>query len=417
MLVWNASKGRRGSRTLVFVATTLAFLAPCRPAQAAAPGGCTARLVDDKCQPHSGVFDDGDTMRVATVCEFTSTASPPKPPTLYPPTRPDLAQMTLARSGCKYPVKVELKRTEDRCGPAVVYELELEKQGRYTFFGQRLTVGDPDPDDQPPPEESYGGFPDDGFGGACPAPPEDILAQIQAKAELERQERESAAIPTKCRRIGASTDPDCLPKEKTFWEATDWDDTAREGWSVELAAAPVVRSVFGLGLEGSFVGSEVRIGFRRTHDYSARGTEGLRWCMPVAACMLLGIFAPASSWVGNEHGLDLVVGLGQQFDPRGDSVGGSIALRPILRVAAHNRFRSQSWVGSLLPEVGLRFADSREPDLFLGWSIYPVDIRLGRNLAVGFDGPVISPSFPLDGTPMRFWIGTGLSLSVLAGER
>jgi hypothetical protein len=419
VLVRNAILWRQKSTTLASLGTLLALIAPCWPAYATGYGGCTARLVDDECQPHSGVYDEGDTMRVATVCELTTEAGKPSPKRIYEPSPAELERMLLERSGCKYPVEVQLRKTDEHCGAAVVYEVELEEPGRYTFFRQRLTVGEPDLEGQPGSDESFGGLPDDGFGGACPEPPAEIVAQLQAKREAERMQREIAALPPQCLGVAPWTHPECLPKTMTEWEVTDWD--ARKGWSVELAASPVVRSVLGVGPEGSFAGAEFRFGFRRTDRYSSHsiigdGSEGLRWCMPLVACALVGLFAPTSSWVSNDYGLDLVAGLGRQFDAGGETLAGSIAFRPILRVAAENRFRSQSWIGSLLPEVGLRFADSREAEVFFGWSIYPVDLRLGRNLALGWDGPVIAPSFPLDGAPMRLWVGTGLSLTVLAGE-
>lgn len=141
--------------------------------------------------------------------------------------------------------------------------------------------------------------------------------------------------------------------------------------------------------------------------------EGMVWCAPVLCWIAGALFMPMQAVLGNEHGLDLRVGLGRDFRPDDASTAVTLALRPIAYVSRGSRFSTASTLGTILPEFGVQLSSDADDALFLHWHILPIETRLGRHLALSWEGVTVGPLISVDG-PTWFSFGTGLTLQALS---
>ena len=401
-------------------------------AQAQCRQRCTTRLVDDDCEPHGDQFEPHESVRVAVACEEICTAvdGTIRSRTLRGGTPEDGLLHRLRRFGCRVDASVDIGDHGETCGDAAVYTVDLPASGRYRLGRHELVVRGSRSEVAPSSDEPFRGVPSDGFGGRCPAlTPEEradverILTERRAAAARRAAERRAAkerAEITACEGPDGARPPHCK-RENTFWDVGDWEDHVRRGWSWESSGGGA-SSVYVVDqgrrtlLEG-FVGSELRLGFRNVSAYQrgSWGLDGARWCAPALGC-LVPIVMPTSAFVGNEHGLDVVGSIGRLYSSSSSYLSGSVGLRPLLRVS-DGRLRSQSWIGSMLPEVGIRFAAEGRPDFYARWHAYPIDVRLGQHLALSWDGPVVGVSIPSDGSTVAMSLGSGISVAGLWGNR
>jgi len=339
-------------------------------------------MVDAQCAPRAGPFTEGDAGRLAISCETVCHGAPEQ--TSVREGQPGEVPVRFRRHGCHYEDPVSLVRSDATCGVARVYTFTVPSPGRYRIAGRWVEVS--------------------GEPLACPEPPPEVQVRLDAKEAAKAAERRESERKAAERR------------------ASEWDEAKRD-WNAELTAASSVTLIPRDGEPRALLGGELRVGFRRTKRYekssggggkgfSISTSEGARWCMPIVMCMAFGaLLAPPSSFVGNDQGLDLVGRVGRSFQPGLDVVTAEVGLRPFLRVAADNRLRSQSLVGSFLPEVGLHLHDGGPSAFYARWSAYPIDVLLGRRFAISWDGPLLGLVVPFDGTAVAPTLGTGLSLT------
>lgn len=147
---------------------------------------------------------------------------------------------------------------------------------------------------------------------------------------------------------------------------------------------------------------------------SSWSIEGFKWCASVAGCGGLGmLFMPPDSVLGNELGLDLRVGVGQEMQQGAPTTTStSIGVRPVFRYSGRGRVRTGTLVGSLLPEWGYRHSQQSGWDTHLYWWLVPVDILASRHMAVSWDGLGIGMSIPLNGEKVAFAMTSNLSLQL-----
>ncbi len=211
-----------------------------------------------------------------------------------------------------------------------------------------------------------------------------------------------------------------------FWNDGAWKD-GRGDWGWELSAGTSVGFLTRSNPDGTdeqrwLYGGTVGLSFRAARSFHQGSfvssftrvdTPGLVWCAPVG-CGIVGLFfMPSSSFAGNEFGVDLRGGLLREDAEAGDRFVGRIGLRPTLRVARDSRARTASLLGAVLPELGLLLGVDRSPQVYLSFAAYPIDGRLGRYLAIAWDGPVLGPVIPVDGSGTFLQVSTGLSVSLL----
>ncbi len=203
-------------------------------------------------------------------------------------------------------------------------------------------------------------------------------------------------------------------------EPRTWEE--RTGWNTELVAGHGIglfggREAGGGHRSGVVGDATIRVGVHHVGRFHDKGLLGIRasslaWCMPLMMCgglpgLLMG---PTSAFAGNELGVDLAAhvfyGLGAEAPPLGFALG----VRPTFRVARDSRFRTASYLGSLLPEVGLAFPSARARELYLELSLYPIAWTVTRQLGVQWDVLRERLSIPLDGAPVTVTVATSLSL-------
>lgn len=197
-----------------------------------------------------------------------------------------------------------------------------------------------------------------------------------------------------------------------------WED--RSGWSTEIAVGNGVGVVGRGDATGIIADTTVRVGFHRVGAFHGKSLLGLHaselsWCMPLAMCGgPIGLFiGPTSGFVGNEIGFDVAAHLLHGVSGEATSFGYAVGVRPALRIARDSRFRTASFVGALLPELGLAFPNGRSHEVYFEFSLYPVAATLTREIAVQWE--VLRERFgiPLDGTRASITVGTGLSVMLL----
>ncbi len=345
---------------------------------------CTPTLVDDNCGPSQDALVPGQRVKLAIACQ-RECKRPSLPITTREP-RPEDIPRELRQLDCRHPRPVTMRRTEVTCDQGKVYELTAPPPGRYAVMQELLL-------------EVTG-------HEVCPhGPAEPSPAPKTRLSGWEEQRRRGERLLAEA-------------------EVSDWDRVKKD-WSAEISNAGVVILTQQDGEPSAFVGGELRVGFRHTDRFdrgSGSGGKGfsitpsknMRWCMPVLMCGMLGmIWAPPSSFMGNELGLDLVARLGRTYQAGDDALGWSVGLRPFFRVAADDRLRSQSLLGSVLPELGVEFASTEPSALYARWHLYPIEVLVHPSLALSWDGPIAGLVIPLDGSPVAPTMGTGISITGL----
>lgn len=182
--------------------------------------------------------------------------------------------------------------------------------------------------------------------------------------------------------------------------AEDWDDRddlvweAGTGFWLGLTANEGARASASPGVVGLF-GLHTMVNWRRErHEkWSMPEVEATRWCAPIA-CLGLGlIVAPTGVVLGNEIGADLRGVYGAETRS-GEGSLARISLRPVFHYA-RGTLRTQSFVGFLVPELGLELREGREPAFAMAWSIYPIDWRVHGPMALSLDplrvGALVTP--------------------------
>lgn len=163
-----------------------------------------------------------------------------------------------------------------------------------------------------------------------------------------------------------------------------WDD--RTGTTWEIGGAPTLTRIIDRREPtdgGTHLGGTAMIGVHRMllrsprHESLFGAIEATRWCVPVA-CFGVGIFfSPRDLMLGNELGVDLRVGGGADLV--------RAAVRPVLRYAV-GRFRTPSYLGFVVPEVGVaRMFAAERTFLAVTWPVFPVDVRVNEALAIGIE--------------------------------
>jgi hypothetical protein len=163
-------------------------------------------------------------------------------------------------------------------------------------------------------------------------------------------------------------------------ETTNWDD--RRGWVWEAAAGAWVGATDGrrVGVAGVAAFGLHRM-VRYARHRSEKGgdlpeSDATRWCASLG-CLGLGLlFMPPGVLLGNELGVDA------RFVAHPDLARGS--LKPVLRFSS-GRLRTTSFVGALLPELGVQSRAGTGTDAAISWSVFPIDIRIASGLALGLD--------------------------------
>jgi hypothetical protein len=415
---------------------------------------CDQRLVDAQCRELKGArWPAGAHLRLAGQCVahgggFEESLRIPKPI--------DFVNIEVRRDGCAVPEPIEFEAAARKCaGQSVAVANDLLGPGTYRIHAWKSFT-----------------FRIPGKPGACPSEEEhqDWLRRrkverqrLEKLADERRRELERLAVEelrrectppfrwspeSGCRPAPAPAPapapvlivasppapatapaspaapapaPPSLPASG-FWSSPNWrDDRATWGWKLSMGAtANTSRHSTEADFQRGWVGGTLAGGFRHFGRYDGEpligGTDhhdGMRWCMPVL-CFIGGLLvAPKSSFLGNELGLDVRVHLGRDFLPGSDELGAGVSLRPILRTSPDSRFATGTLVGTWLPEVGVRFPIEGPTELVLGWGFFPIDFRIGRYLALSWDGPVVGPIIPLDGGPVRTSVGTGLTVDLL----
>ena len=143
----------------------------------------------------------------------------------------------------------------------------------------------------------------------------------------------------------------------------------RDGWVPELGAGPwgsFWASGAHDGPHGTQVGAALVFGFHHVRRPSGQAllgdADGLRWGMaPVTfGCAVLPavLMAPPDTWLGNELGVDVEVGLAASSDFR-------ILAKPHLSYS-RGPFRTPTFFGSLMPYVGVEWRSDRGTSLLVG---------------------------------------------------
>ncbi|MBS2020030.1 MAG: hypothetical protein JST00_44625 [Deltaproteobacteria bacterium] len=170
--------------------------------------------------------------------------------------------------------------------------------------------------------------------------------------------------------------------------AENWED--RKGFVTEWSSGPSFGLVSRKQSSTEHLGYSVGFGAHfmrsvsRTPSHEKSGdifgeSDAVRWCMPFA-CMALGLlFSPPGALLGNELGFDVDATVANDM--------ARIGVRPLLRYSK-GALRSPSLVGQYTPWLAFTHADTADgPKNFVvvGWSLLPVDWRIGNALAIGFD--------------------------------
>ena len=159
----------------------------------------------------------------------------------------------------------------------------------------------------------------------------------------------------------------------------DWED--RRGWVWEAAAGAWVGATDGrrvgvAGVAAFGLHRMVRYSRGRHHEKSDDlfpSSDATRWCASFA-CLGLGLlFMPAGVFAGNEIGVDA------RFVAHPDLARGS--LKPVLRFSS-GRLRTTSFIGALLPELGVQSRSAVGTDAAISWSVFPIDVRIASGLAL-----------------------------------
>jgi hypothetical protein len=207
--------------------------------------------------------------------------------------------------------------------------------------------------------------------------------------------------------------------EHTDRDSRAWGD--RSGWNTEIAVGSGI-GVIGRGDERRddlAADTTIRIGFHKVgvfHGKSLLGlrTPGLAWCMPLVMCGPVGLLiGPESGFLGNELGVDVAAHLLHGVSDNALQFGYAFGLRPALRVARDSRFRTASYLGSLVPEVGFAFPSGRARELYLEFNLYPLSLAVTRDFAIHWDVLRERLGVPLDGTRVSMTIGTSLAVMLL----
>jgi len=341
---------------------------------------CEMALIDDACHPHVGPYTPDDEIKVHLTCHQTcrDRGQTWKSPRFVE--RHNLPKR-IWQKGCRYPSPVHPHPSQASCQDGEVFAFASPGPGKHRLDHRfDLTIlGD--------------------GSTTCPPPPPAVRARLRAE-EKQRQELEARSEARK---------------------DAEWD-RVRKSWGSELATGGT--ATWGdRDAPYGFVGAEVRMGPRLTRDFELGGgggefsiskSKGARWCMPVLMCGAIGVlFAPESSFVGNEHGFDVVGRVDRALVPGNDSLTGAVGLRPHLRVAADDRLRTQSLVGVFAPELGFNVAPRELTGFYAKWHLYPVDVLLSRHVALSWDGPVIGVAVPFHGNPVTATVSSSLSVSGL----
>ncbi|MEZ4446114.1 MAG: hypothetical protein R3B72_43965 [Polyangiaceae bacterium] len=371
--------------------------------------------------------------------------------TQSPMTAVDVEHILLTREGCTAPELVTLVPESASCKEVTVAVADRPlPPGRYTVQtpSGSLVV------------EVVGGAP-----GPCPDEAEsrarldelrrrdeererERLRQLQLQEQEHRRERaarlealrracipprqfnpldESCRVPAPSPRPGPAPSP---PRDVGFWDDPEWQDHRGDWGFIASAGAAaqvaVTELATGPDRDRGFVGGSLSVGFRHFRPFARRGllelalesedttVEGMVWCAPVL-CGVLGLpFMPLQAAVGNDHGLDLRAAIGRDFRAGPDGAALSLSLHPVLQVSRGSRFSTTSTAGTLLPEVGIQLATGADRAMFLRWHLMAFDLRLGRHLALAWDGAGPSIFVPFDGSAAWLSLGTGLRIQALA---
>ncbi len=176
----------------------------------------------------------------------------------------------------------------------------------------------------------------------------------------------------------------------------------------------------GQGIRGGLVAdTTIRIGLHKVgayHEKSVIGLSGsgLAWCAPILMCGPVGpLVTPTGAILGNELGVDVTAHLLSGVSGDTSPFGAALGVRPTFRVARDSRFRTASWLGSLMPEVGLAFPSGRSREVYFEFNPYPIAATLTREVAIQLDVLRERIGVPLNGDHATITIGTSLSVMLL----
>ena len=321
---------------------------------------------------------------------------------------PDFEAIELKRVDCPLPEPIEVTPGSYTCGYARVGVTSAPlPPGRYTIPGAGLVF------------EVVGGPP-------APCPSEEAY-RVLADKRREARERRAALERERLRRARLREEEERNRRPPVPSDA-HWEDR-RSKWGLVTSAGVVGSTSTYSSSENdqhsAFVGGLASFGVRHFTRFDSRSplselsersdntVEELVWCAPVLCWVAGMLLMPGQAVIGNEHGLDLRVGVGRDY--RRDSTGTalSLALRPIAHVSRGSRFSTASTVGTLLPELGVLLSSGAEDALFIRWHVLPIDLRLGRHVALSWDGVTVGPLISFDG-PTFYTVGTALTLQGLA---
>ena len=436
------------------VLVVLACVALAGDASATCMERCTIQPVDASCQPWPDKpWPGARPLRVALSC-FVS-CSAPGGPTSTSESGWDAAYidgLEVWRDGCAAPEPIELARVEPSCGKSsVVVANGALASGTYQLRGGGTMV----------PLIVAGAPP-----GPCPheeayrerlekerLEQERLVRERQDQIRREQQARDEerrrqCLPPNQWSQVGSyckvppphseqppdkapAPDEAPAPVVTSFWDDGDWKDD-RDAWGFSASLGAWAWAQARSGDDGSDesskrgqVGGLVAAGFRHFAVYRGQSilegafggdttVDGLVWCAPVG-CGVIGLFLmPADALVGNEHGLDLRASFSRDYREGADGFIAGVALHPFARVSRDSRFSTGTFFGVILPEVGLQFPVDTDPEMFFHWFSFPIDLRVGRYLALSWDGLGTGPVIPLDGSRVGLSVGTGLSFNLLA---
>lgn len=224
---------------------------------------------------------------------------------------------------------------------------------------------------------------------------------------------------TPCPTPTVVTPPASRPLEASYAEtvresesgSARWEDRRGRLW--ESAAGPALMAIMARDRATTFhAGVTATFGIhwltrRRSGsvlDVSIPAGEELRWCMPMGCGGVGLLFAPSGSVLGNEIGVDLDVTAANDV--------GRVMIRPVFRYS-DGVFRTPSFVSFLAPAVGLSRADTADgvrSFATVAFSLYPVDWRVSRTLALGITPFRTSLMVDLEGARPRAELSLDLSL-------
>ena len=353
---------------------------PCKPNQIEAPDG-KPLATDASGRP---ILRPGEPFVVRRGCLASCSAGgrPGGGPFDPQPHGPAYAQLGADGLPCGPSSHLRSTRTPDGAGHLVESGLS---RGVYRVEDIQVAVGDPDET-------------------AVCAPPTTSALVVAGDVELPPPPQQYVT------NLGPYAPPESVPTSY----AEHWDD--REGFVWEADAGFWLSAVGDGGAWRSVhPGGVVSVGLHsmvrwRASPYGQESLipeiEAVRWC-PLA-CLGVGLLvAPSGLFVGNELGVDLRAAIGAGVGEGASSVT-RLTTRPFLRYA-EGAFRTQSFVGAFVPEVGVQLEPGRKAAITVAWSLLPVDVRLAGPVALSID-PIRAGLLATPGGGMAVDLGGELTI-------